>query len=58
MDGSGRTKSVLAFVFSGLNSSFQGLKEGDGEERDRFWNETDRTLDSVLYERSKWMDRR
>ena len=24
-----------------------GPNEGDGEERDKFWNEMDRTLDSV-----------
>ena len=42
-----------------------GLNEGDDEERDRFWNDMDSTLDSVgngyrlcILGRSKWMDRR
>ena len=26
-----------------------GPNEGDGEERDRFWNDMDRTLDSIGY---------
>ena len=36
----------------------------EGEDRDRFWNNMDRTLDSIGNEyivhsgRSKWMDRR
>ena len=45
---------MLALEFSGLNSIFQGLKivgyglnQGDGEERERFWNDVDRTLDSI-----------
>ena len=47
---------VLALEFSGLNSSSRvkvcvmlgyGPNEGDGEERDRFWNDMDRTLDNI-----------
>ena len=48
---------MLAQESSGLNSSFQGFKvcvvvwygpsEGDGEERDMFWNHTDKILDSI-----------
>ena len=47
---------VLAQESSGLNLSFQGLKsvvvgygpnEGNVGERDRFWNDMDRTLDSL-----------
>ena len=47
---------VLALESCGLNSSFLGLKfiwwwggfiDGDGEDRDRFWNNMDKTLDSV-----------
>ena len=42
-------KAVLTLEFSGLNSSFQGYdpSEGDGEVRDRFWNNMDRILDRV-----------
>ena len=48
---------MFAIEFSGLNSCFQGLKfvwwwgtapnEAEGEEKDRFWNDMDRTLDSI-----------
>ena len=45
---------VLALEFSGLNARVKvcvvvryGPIEGDVEERDRFWNDMDRTLDSV-----------
>ena len=45
---------MLALEFSGLNSRVKvcvvvgyGPNERDGEERDRFWNDMDRTLDSV-----------
>ena len=49
---------MLALESSGLNYNFQGLikvyvvvgygpNEGDGEERNRFWNDTDRILNRV-----------
>ena len=52
------TLDVLSLESSGLNSGFQGLKfvwllegygpsEGDGNERDRFWNYLDRIVDST-----------
>ena len=50
---------MLALELSVLHSRFHGLKsvvvgfgpnEGDDEERDRFWNDMDRTLESVVNE--------
>ena len=52
-----RFLDIFALESSGSNSIFQGFKfvwwwdtapnEGDGEERDRFWNDMDRILDTV-----------